>query len=204
MTEFAIANRKTGIGVRYIAVTGILAAIAFVLMLIEIPVAFIMPYFIKFDFSDLPALVGAFSMGPICGVLIELIKNLFHIFVSGSFGVGELSNFMLGGVFTFVAGVVYRYNKNKKGAVIGAIAGAVAMAVISYPFNLYIVYPVYFNFMSKDAVLNAYQAILPSVDSIEASLLIFNVPFTFVKGMIDVLITLLIYKPLSPILKGKR
>ena len=51
MTEFAIANRKTGIGVRYIAVTGILAAIAFVLMLIEIPVAFIMPYFIKFDFS---------------------------------------------------------------------------------------------------------------------------------------------------------
>lgn len=93
--------------VRYIAVTGVLSAIAFLLMLIEIPVPMLIPSFVKFDFSDLPALIGAFAMGPVCGILIELIKNLLHVFISGSFGVGELCNFMLGAVFAGVAGAVY-------------------------------------------------------------------------------------------------
>ncbi len=197
----AARNKQT---TRYIAVTGILSAIAFVLMLIEIPIPFLMPSFIKFDFSDLPALIGSFSMGPVCGILIELIKNLLHVLDSGSFGVGELSNFILGAVFVGVAGVIYKHNKTKKGAVIGAFVGALAMALFSLPSNAFVVYPVYYNFMPKETILAAYQAILPSVTSVEQCLLIFNVPFTFIKGMIDVLITLLIYKRISPILKGNR
>lgn len=190
------------VSVRYIAVTGVLAATAFILQLIEFPVP-LMPGFIKFDFSDFPALVGAFAMGPVCGILIELIKNLIHTLVSGSFGVGELSNFMLGAVFAGVAGTVYRFKKNKKGAIIGAFAGAVVMALISFPANALIVYPVYYNFMPKENILAAYQAIIPSMKSVEQSLLCFNVPFTFIKGMIDVAITFLTYKHISPILKGK-
>ena len=81
---------------RYIAAVGILSAIAFVLQLIEIPVPMFMPTFIKFDFSDLPALIGAFAYGPVAGVLIELIKNILHSMASQSFGVGEISNFILG------------------------------------------------------------------------------------------------------------
>ena len=192
------------VGIRYIAVTGVLSAIAFVLQLIEIPVPLLMPTFIKFDFSDLPALIGAFAMGPVCGVIVELLKNVIHILDSGSFGVGELSNFLLGAVFVGVAGLVYRFNKNKKGAVIGSLAGAVAMAAFSFPSNLFVVYPVYYNFMPKDTIIAAYQAILPSVKSIEQCLLIFNVPFTFVKGMADVLVTFLIYKHISPLLKGRK
>ena len=207
MTDTTMKTRQTGtgsrFGVRYIAVTGILAAAAFVLQLVEIPVPMLMPPFIKFDFSDLPALIGAFSMGPLCGILIELIKNLLHTFVSGSFGVGELSNFMLGAVFTGVAGLIYRMKKNRKTAVIASIAGAVAMALISLPSNFFIVYPVYYNFMPQEVILAAYQAIVPSMKSILQCLICFNVPFTFVKGMLDVIITLLIYKPLSPIIKGK-
>ncbi|MEE8885153.1 MAG: ECF transporter S component [Eubacteriales bacterium] len=193
--------RRTLTG-RYIAVTGILSAIAFVLQLIEIP-AVLMPSFIKFDFSDLPALISAFALGPVSGILVELIKNLLHTLVSGSFAVGELSNFLLGAVFTGVAGTIYKVNKTKKGAVIASLVGAACMAVASYPFNAFIVYPVYYNFMPKETILAAYQAILPSMTSVEQSLLVFNMPFTFIKGMIDVLLTFLIYPHISPLLHGR-
>lgn len=189
--------------VRYIAVTGVLSACAFVLQLIELPIPFIMPVFIKFDFSDLPALIGSFSMGPLCGILIELIKNLLHLPVSSSGGIGELSNFILGAVFVAVASFIYKFNKTKKGAIIASFAGAICMALVSIPSNIFLVYPVYYNFMKKDLILAAYQAIIPSMKSVEQSICCFNMPFTFVKGMIDVLITFLIYKRISPLIKGK-
>ena len=159
-------------------------------------------YSVLFDFSDLPALIGSFSLGPVCGIMIELVKNLFHSLVSQSFGIGELSNFLLGAVFVGVAGIIYRFKHNKKGAIIGSLIGAISMAIVSLPFNYFIVYPVYYNFMPKETIVSAYQAIVPAADSIEKCLLIFNVPFTFMKGLIDCLITFLIYKKLSPILKG--
>lgn len=197
------SNAGSKFTVHYIAVTGVLAGIAFVLQLLEIPVPF-MPFFIKFDFSDLPALLGSFSLGPICGILIELIKNLLHCLYSQSFGVGELSNFLLGAVFTGVAGFIYKFNRTKKGAIIASFVGAIAMAVLSLPFNAFVVYPVYYNFMPKETILEAYQAIIPSMKSVEESLVCFNMPFTFVKGMIDVVITFLIYKHVSPLLKGRK
>lgn len=194
-----VNSKKT---VRYIVVTGVLSALAFILQLAEIPLPF-MPSFIKFDFSDLPALLGAFAMGPFCGVLVEFIKNLFHaLLATGSFGIGEISNFLLGAVFVGVAGFIYRFHKTKKGALIASIAGAAAMALFSLPSNYYVVYPVYYQFMPKEDILAAYQLIIPSMKSIFQSLVCFNLPFTFAKGMIDVVITFLIYKRISPILKG--
>ncbi|MDO4491640.1 MAG: ECF transporter S component [Lachnospiraceae bacterium] len=195
--------KKTGSYVHFITVTGILSAAAFVLQLIEFPVPMFMPTFIKLDFSDLPALLGAFSAGPLSGVLIELIKNLLHVTVSGSFGVGELSNFILGAIFTGIAGLMYKRKKSKMNALIASITGAIVMGLISFPSNLFVVYPVYYNFMPKDVIVAAYQAILPSVDSIEKCLLLFNVPFTIIKGFLNVILCFLIYKPLSPILKGR-
>jgi len=95
------------------AIVGILGAIAYILMWIEFPIP-IMPSFIKFDFSDFPALLAAFAMGPIAGITVELIKNVLHAFSSGSFGVGELSNFILGASFVAVAGFFYQRNKTRK------------------------------------------------------------------------------------------
>ena len=181
------------------AIVGILGAIAYILMWIEFPIP-IMPSFIKFDFSDFPALIAAFALGPVSGILVELIKNILHSFSSGSFGVGELSNFILGASFAGTAGFIYQRNKTKKGAIMASVVGAVVMAAISYPSNLLVVYPFYYNFMPKEVVLSAYELILPSIGSIEKALLIFNVPFTFVKGMIDVVLCLLLYKGVSPFL----
>ena len=189
--------------VRVITVTGVLSAVAFLLQLIEIPLPMLMPTFIKFDFSDLPALIGSFALGPVCGIVIKLIKNVLHaLLATGSFGVGELSNFVLGAVFVGVAGCIYRRSRSKKGALIASLAGAIVMAVISFPSNLFIVYPVYYQFMPEETILAAYQTILPGMKSVAQSLLVFNVPFTFVKGILDVAITFAVYKKISPILKG--
>ena len=110
---------------------------------------------------------------------------------------------LLGAVFVGVACFIYKKNKTKNGALIASLAGAVAMALASLPFNYFVVYPVYYNFMPEETILAAYQVLIPSMKSIFQSLLCFNVPFTFIKGMIDVVITFLIYKHISPILKGK-
>lgn len=196
---------KTGMNskVRFITVTAMLSAISFVLMYFEFPIP-IMPAFIKFDFSDLPALIGTFAYGPVCGVIICLIKNLLHLMDSNSMLVGELSNFILGAAFVIPAGLIYKFKKTKKSALIGGITGAVFMGIFCVFSNYFIVYPVYYQVaMPQEAILGMYQAILPSMKSILQSLLVFNLPFTIVKGLISVAITMLVYKPLSPILKGR-
>ena len=188
---------------RYLAVTGMLSAIGFILMYIEFSVP-IMPGFIKADLSELPALIGAFAFGPSCGVLVCLVKNLLHLTVSSTGGVGELANFILGAVFVGTAGFIYKYKKTKMNAIIASVVGAVLMGIASFPVNLFITYPFYYNFMPKEAIITAYQAIIPSMQSIEQCLLCFNVPYTAAKGLISVVITLLVYKHLSPMLKGNR
>jgi len=184
-----------------LTMTAMLSAIAFVLMFLEFSVP-IMPPFIKMDLSDLPELIGAFAMGPVSGVAICLIKNLLHLFMSTTGGVGELSNFILGACFVFPAGMIYRKWKGKKSAILGASLGSFLMAAVSVISNYYIVYPVYYNFMDKDAILTAYQAIFPGVENILQCLIVFNAPFTLVKGLFSVVITVLIYKHISPFLKG--
>lgn len=203
----AATTGKTGMGagskVRFITVTAMLSAISFVLMYFEFPIP-IMPAFVKFDFSDLPALIGTFAYGPVCGVIVCLIKNLLHLMDSNSMLVGEFSNFILGVAFVIPAGLIYKFKKTKKSALIGGVVGAVFMGVFCVFSNYFIVYPVYYQVaMPEEAILGMYQAILPSMKSILESLIVFNLPFTVVKGLIAVAITMLVYKPLSPILKGR-
>ena len=185
------------------AIVGVLSAIAYILMFMEFSVP-LMPVFIKMDLSDFPALIGSLAVGPVGGVIIALIKNLLHLTVTSTGGVGELSNFILNAVFVLPAGFLYKRKKSKKSACGGAILGAILMALFSVVSNYFVVYPVYYNFMPKDTILAAYQAILPGMKSILQCLICFNMPFTIVKGLLSVAITMLVYKPLSPILKGRR
>ena len=191
-------------GIRYLTVTAMLSAVAYVLMFIDFPIPFLIPSFIQMDISELPALVGAFAFGPVCGVLICLVKNLLHLFITSTGGVGELCNFLLGATFVLAAGSIYKHKKSKKSALIGALVGAVLMGIISVPLNYFLTYPIYYNFMSKEAILEAYRAIIPSMKNILQCLICFNMPFTIAKGLICTGVTMLIYKHLSPILKGTR
>ena len=104
-----------------------------------------------------------------------------------------------------MAGLIYKHKKTKGEALVAGIAASLVMAVISVPINYFIIYPLYYNVLGfpEAAVLQMYQVILPKTKSILQALLFFNLPFTFVKGLICAGITMLIYKPLSHVLKGK-
>ena len=181
--------------------TSMLAAVSVVLMFLSFPVP-LMPSFIKMDLAELPALIGAFAYGPLAGAAVCLVKNLISLMKSSSGGVGTLCNFLLGVCFVVPAGLIYKYNRTRRGALIGALAGAAIMAVLSIFVNYYVVYPIYTAFMPMEAIIGMYQAINPKVQTLWDALIWFNCPFTFIKGLISVVITFIIYKPLSPFLKG--
>lgn len=187
-----------------LTITAMLSAVAFGLMFIEIPIPALIPSFVKMDISDLPELLAAFSLGPAYGVGVALLKNLLHILIKGSSSacVGEICNFVLGAAFALVAGWIYQHKKSRKSALIGSLAGALLMAAISVPVNYFIVYPAYVVLygMPMKTIIGMYQQILPGADSLIKCLAIFNMPFTFIKGIVDVGICFLIYKPLSPLL----
>lgn len=192
------------INVRAFAVTAIMGAVGFILMLLEFPLPFLIPSFIKLDFSEIPALITAFALGPWYAVLVCLVKNLLHLFMTSSAGVGELSNFLLGAVFVCVCGYIYKYNKTRKTALIACLIGAMSMAGTSVIINYFVVYPAYVSIygMPLETIIGMYRVILPAADTLIKDLLIFNLPFTFAKGVIDSAICFLVYKSLSPIIKN--
>ena len=187
-----------------LTVTAMLSTVACLLMFIEFPVPALIPAFVKLDISDLPELLAAFSLGPLYGVLVTFLKNLLFVVLHGTSSayVGELFNFIMGAVFSFSAGFLYQRNKSRKGALLGAVVGALLMTALSVPLNYFVVYPAYVVCykLPLDAIVGMYQAIRPSTDGLLECLLVFNMPFTFFKGVLDVALCFLIYKPLSPLL----
>ena len=185
---------------RYIAFTAIFAALSTALMFVSFGVPF-MPSFLKLDFSEVPALIAAYSLGPVSGIIVCLVKNLINMTASTTGCIGELSNFLLGCMFVVPAGLIYKYKRNRIGALIGAVVGAVIMGLGSLITNYYIVYPVYYNFLPYEAILGMYQALYPKVNDLWDCLLVFNLPFTVMKGLLCAVITFLIYKPISLVMK---
>ena len=204
MNNLSAIDRKKE-SVRKIAVIGIMSAVSAVLMMLSFNIP-IMPSFIKMDFSELPALVTAFSLGPMAGVSVCFIKNLINLMFTTTAGVGELSNFVLGACLVLPAGAIYKKLKTRKGALIGSLVGSLIMAVVSIPWNYFITYPAYITILSfpLEAILGMYKAINPNVNGLLQALLIFNLPYTFCKGIVISILTFLLYKKLSPIIKGKK
>lgn len=192
---------------RKMVVMAMMSAIAIVIYYLDFPVP-LMPAFIKLDLSNVISLLAGFSMGPVAGVIVCLIKNLVHLVIKGfgtTMGIGDIFDFVTSAAFAFTAGMIYLKNKTKKGAVISCVIGTIVFTLISLPLNYFIVYPIYFSaYGGEEAILGMYKAILPSVKNIFSALCIFNLPFTFVKGIICAVATVLVYKPLSPIIKGSK
>ncbi len=193
-------NKK--IDTRKIAVTAVMAALSTVLMILEFNIPLV-PSFLKFDFSDLPAIITSFAFGPLCGVSVELVKNLIHLLFTHTGGVGELANFLVGSAFVFPAGLIYKHKKSRKGALIGALVGMLVSATVSFPVNYFITYPFYMGIMPEEVIVSMYKALIPPADTLTKALLIVNIPFTAFKGALNSLITFLVYKKISPILKSK-
>ena len=100
----------------------------------------IFPSFLQIDISDLPALVGAVTMGPTAGVLIELVKNVLHLFKTSTAGVGEVANFLVGIALVLPTGIIYKKQRNIAGFIMGVGLGCVLMVLTACAFNLYVAY----------------------------------------------------------------
>lgn len=186
--------------VRMLVFTALMGALSIVLAeLLKFKLPGIMPSFISFDFSDVPAMLAALTMGPVPGVFVCLLKNLWGLFTTSTAGVGELSNFILSASLVLPAGIIAHKKSKFSRAVIGGLSGAVLMAMVSFPSNYFIVYPVYEKFMPLDVIIGKYQDIVPGVDGLAQCLLIFNVPFTFVKGLIASVFSVVLYRKLRPV-----
>lgn len=189
---------------RKIVVTGVLAAVSSILMYLNFSLPIAPPY-LKIDFSDFPALLASYAIGPISGLVVCLIKNLVSLPASSTMGVGELSNFLLSSSFVLCAGIYYKKDKTKKGALTASILGAVLMSSVAILTNYFLVYPAYIKLahIPVDALIGLSSSIIPWVDSVIKIVVIFNGPFTLFKGLLNVLLTFLVYKRLSPLIQGK-
>lgn len=191
---------------RKVAMIGMFSAIAAVLMLFEIPLPFA-PGFYKLDFSELPILIGTFAFGPAAGVMMEFVKILLKLFMKGTTTafVGDLANFVVGCSFILPASVIYVFRKSKQSAVMGCVAGTLVMTVFGTAFNAIYLLPAFSKLfgMPLDSILQMGEAINPLMTegSIVSFVAVCVAPMNLIKGAVVSLITLLVYKPLSPIIK---
>ena len=206
-----VAVKKEGkqeerlLSVRKMAIIGVFSAVSFVLMLLEFPLPFA-PSFYKFDFSDMPALVGGFAAGPFAGVMIEFIKILLKLVIKGTSSgfVGEIANFVVGAAFVVPATIIYRLRKTRKTALISCIVGTLCITLAGSFLNAFFLLPAYAIIYGCD--INAFvemgTSINPAITNITTFCLLAVAPFNLVKGIVDSVITFVLYKHISPILKG--
>lgn len=207
------AQKKSGsrekiFSTRKIAVIGMFSAIAAVLMLFEFPLPFA-PAFYELDFSELPILVGTFAFGPVAGVMMEFVKILLKLLFKGisTAFVGDLANFVVGCSLILPASVVYSFRKNKKGAMLACTVGTLCITVFGTAFNAVYLLPAFSRLYGIP--LESLLAMGTEVNGLvrEGSIVSFVAacvaPMNLLKGASVSLVTMLIYKPLSPIIKGR-
>ena len=206
-----LAQKKRGVRepiftTRKIAMTGMFSAIATILMLFEFPLPFA-PNFYKLDFSELPILIGAFAFGPAIGVMMEFIKILLNLLTDGTTTafVGEFANFVVGCSFIIPASAIYAFCKNKKSAAVSCVVGTLTLTVFGTAFNAIYLLPAFSKLygMPLDTILGMGVKVNPLVS--EGSIISFVVacvaPLNLIKGAVSSVVTLLIYKSISPIIK---
>ena len=199
-------HHKKASRARVITATGISAAIAALLMQLQLSIPFV-PNFLKLDIADFPALIAGYAYGPVAGICVCLVKNVIHLTMTTTGGVGELSNFILGVCFVVPAATIYHIGKKSKGsAFAGAIVGTLFMSVCGIFTNFYLIYPLYYYVMdlSPELLMQMYQSKMPSVSDLWQALAIFNFPLTLVKGALCTAITFMTYKYLGRWLHGQR
>lgn len=182
----------------------LMGVLAFIIMFMELPLP-MFPEFLKIDVSDVPALMAGFALGPIAGVLVELLKNVLHLLRTSTVGVGELANFLIGAALVVPSAVIYKKDKSRKSAVIGLLVGIVCMAVMGALANYFILIPFYEKVMGfpVDAIVGMSAAVNGAIKDLPTLILYAIVPFNLLKGLIVSAVTVALYKYVSPLLHKK-
>lgn len=193
------------LSLRTLVIMAMLSGIAVVLMLFDFPLWFTPPFY-KLDFSEVPVLIGAFALGPVAGVIIELLKILLNLAINftDTAGIGEAANFIIGCSLVVPAAIVYHRNKKLKSAIYGLIAGTLTMMVLGGVINAFILLPTYSYFFKIpiDSLVAMGTKVNPYVTNIKTLVFFAVTPFNLVKGILVSLVTLLLYKRLSKVIKS--
>ena len=205
-----VADKKNGrtqkiFTTRMMAVTGMLSAISVILYMLDFPLPFLAPGHYKLDFSELPVMIGSFAFGPVAGVLVEFCKVVLKIIIKGTDTafVGDLANFTIGCSLLLPASLVYEFKKTKKSAILGCVLGTVCITLFGTALNAWYLLPKYAEMygIPLDALIAGGTAINPAITSLTTYVCFAVAPINIIKGGVVSLLTMLIYKPLSPILK---
>lgn len=184
-----------------------LSAVAAVLMFFELPLPFIAPDFYKLDFSEVPVLIGGFSLGPVWAVVIEFVKILLKFVIKSTqtAGVGELANFLMGCAFVFPASLLYKWRKTRKTALVGMSLGTISMTVVAVFLNAYLLLPAYAAAFktSIEFFVQLGNAINPNIDGLLSFVILAVAPFNLIKGVIVSILVFFLYKPLSSIIHNR-
>lgn len=202
-TESATLSRSKPrvFSTNYLVKIAVMAAVARVVMFLEFPLP-MFPPFLKLDFSDLVPLVGALAMGPLAGVLIELVKCLIHLINSTTGGVGDLANFIVGAAYVASVGYFYQRHKSKKGAMIGLVVGIGAMIISGALVNYFITIPLYAIVLglSTESIVAMGHDIIPAIHDKFSLILFAFCPFNLIKGVLLTVLAIPLYKKVSPLL----
>lgn len=187
-----------------LTVISMLTAVSFVLYLVaKFPLPFIFPGFLDMQFSDLPALLGGFSLGPTAGGTIIVVKCLLKMPFSSTACVGELADILVGLANVIPSAIYYRYHRTKKGAVIAMVIGTFSAVIVSLFANAFILIPFFENAFGMNAIVNMVSTLYPNVNANNFFLYYLPLavlPFNALRCGICAIITYYTYKPLSRII----
>lgn len=199
------AGADTRMKVKTIAFVGLMGAVSAVLMLFRFPIPF-MPPFLSFDLSGLMEMLGGFMFGPFAAICIIIVKILLQLVMQGSFslGTGELQNFILSSCYVLPAIFIYHRSKSKKMAAVGMAVSSVFVSVAAIFTNLYLIIPFYVKLfgMSMDDIISMCSAVNPAMKNAMTMALFGILPFNLIKYGVTSLVTFIVYKRLSKLIRG--
>ena len=202
MSAESIVQSKTS-RVQWIAKVSILSAVAFLLMLFEIPLPFFPPFY-ELGFDEVAVMIGGFAMGPLAGAVIETLQIVLNLLFQGTDTacVGEISNLLIGLALVVPSSIYYQRHKTRKGALIALVIGILSLAVIGSLANYFIALPAYSYFygLPMEAIVGMGTALLPLVSNTFTFVLFMTLPFNILKGIIVGIIVFVLYKRISPLL----
>ena len=207
-----IIEKKNGIKfssektkINKLVIMAMFSAVAAVLMYVEFPITFIAPSFYEMDLSEVPVMIGSFMLGPCAGVIMEAVKVLLKLVLKGTSTafVGDFANFILGCALVVPASVVYHTKKTKKRAVIGLVTGGIVLIVSGVFLNALYLLPKYSQLygMPVETFIKMGAAINPAISNIFTFVILAVAPFNLIKATVVGVITMLLYKYLSRLIK---
>ncbi len=203
--RFLIKDRRKLTPARSVAYMAMFAALAGALMYIEIPLVFLAPDFYKLDFSEIPVLICAFSMGPTAGVVCEFLKIMLKLLLKGTTTafVGDFANFAVGCSMVLPASVIYNTKRTFKRAVIALVAGGLTMTVFGSLFNAVYLIPAFATLygVPLETIIAMAQAVNSHVSSVTTMAALCVAPFNLIKAVLVSLVTLPLYKRVKKLVR---